>query len=106
LVNEGLYSDNGKYSLSVEMVEIDQPSFGFDMTVTTVVKYILKEKSSGEVLLNKEVNAPQTATVGDAFSGVERLKLANEGSGKKNIEELINLLSELNIEIDKISMVK
>ena len=106
LVNEGLYSDNGKYSLSVEMVEIDQPSFGFDMTVTTIVKYILKDESSGEVVLSKEVNAPYTATIGDAFSGVERLKLANEGSGRKNIEELIKLLSDLNIEIDKISMVK
>jgi hypothetical protein len=106
LVDQGLYSENGKYSLSVEMIEIDQPLFGFNMTVTTVVKYILKEKSSGEVLLDEEVNAPYTATVGDAFSGVERLKLANEGSGKKNIEALINLLSELNIDIDKISMAK
>ena len=106
LKNEGLYSENGKYDLSVEMVEIDQPSFGFDMTVTTVVKYVLTEKSSGEIILDKKVNAPYTATIGDAFSGVERLKLANEGSGHKNIEGLIKLLAELNLDINQISMTK
>jgi hypothetical protein len=106
LVKEGLYSDDGQYSLSVEMVEIDQPSFGLDMTVTTIVKYVLTEKSSGKIILDKEVNAPYTATMGDAFSGVKRLQLANEGSGQKNIEGLLNLLTELKIEIDQISMAK
>jgi len=106
LVNEGLYSDKGKYGLTVEMVEIDQPIIGLDLTVTTIVKYTLKEKSTGNIIFNKEVNAPYTATFGDAFAAIKRLRLANEGSGRKNIEELINLLSEWNIETDEISIVE
>lgn len=106
LIKEGLYSDSGKYNLSVEMLEIDQPSFGLDLTVTTIVKYILTDKSTGEVILDKEVNSPYTATVGDAFAAVKRLRLANEGSGLKNIEGLLKHLSELNIEVDQISMAK
>lgn len=105
LLNEGLYSIDGKYSLSVEMLETNKPSYSFDMTVATVVNYTLKEKSSGKVVLSKQVKAPYTATVADAFSGVERLKLANEGSGKKNIEQLMTLLSELNIDTDKVAMI-
>lgn len=106
LKNEGLYSEDGKYDLSVEMLEIDQPSFGFDMTVTTIVKYVLTDKASGEVIIDKEVNAPYTATVGDAFSGVKRLRLANEGSSQENIKGLLALLSELNLGIDQVSMAK
>jgi len=106
LKNQGLYSENGKYNLSVEMVEVDQPIVGFDMTVTTVVQYVLTEKSSGEIILDKKVSATYTATVGDAFLGTERLKLANEGSGQKNITGLIDLLAGLNLDINQISIAK
>lgn len=106
LKKEGLYSEKGKYNLSVEMIKIDQPIFGFDMTVTTIVKYILTDSSTGAIILNQEVNAPHTATVGDAFAGYERLRLANEGSGQKNIEGLLNLLAKLDIEKNQVTLVK
>ncbi|WP_028864032.1 hypothetical protein [Psychromonas aquimarina] len=106
LLKQGLFSDDGKYSLAVKMVEIDQPSFGFDMTVTTKVQYTLTETLSGVVVLDEAVVAPHTATVGDAFSGVERLRLANEGSGKKNIELLLEKLAELKIENNQITLVQ
>lgn len=106
LMSEGLYSDAGKYVLSVEMVGVEQPLFGLDMTVTTTVKYALKDKSTGDIVLDKEVTAPFTATVGDAFAGVKRLRLANEGSGLKNIEGLLTLLSELDIDVDQVSLAK
>lgn len=38
------------------------------------------------------------------FSGVARLQMANEGSGKKNIEALLNKLAELNIEANEVSL--
>ncbi|MEE1673258.1 hypothetical protein SNR37_002672 [Agarivorans aestuarii] len=106
LVEQGLFSDDGNYQLAVEMVEIEQPLFGLDMTVTTTVKYTLTDKETGKVLFDETVNAPYTATVGDAFAGVKRLQLANEGSGRENIKGLLELLSKLDINADQISMVK
>ena len=88
------------------MVEIDQPSFGFDMTVTTHVRYVLTDTTINSVIYDEIIVAPHTATVGDAFAGVKRLRLANEGSGKKNIEGLLEKLSKLKINKNEISVVQ
>ncbi|MGR6778797.1 hypothetical protein ACU5B6_04090 [Moritella viscosa] len=56
------------------------------------------------MILDEVVKAPHTATFGDAFSGVARLQMANEGSGKKNIEALLNKLAELNIEANEVHL--
>ena len=77
---------------------------GLDMTVTTTVQYILTDSGSGEVVLDKRVLTPYTATMGDAFVGTTRLRLANEGSARKNIEGLLDELSKLEIGPEEISI--
>lgn len=106
LSEQGLLSENGKYQLQITMVEIDQPSFGFDMTVTTHVRYVLTDTTINSVIYDEIIVAPHTATVSDAFAGVKRLRLANEGSGKKNIEGLLEKLSKLEINKNEISVVQ
>lgn len=106
LSEQGLLSENGIYQLQVKMIKVDQPSFGFDMTVTTHVQYILTDTSNNSVILDEVIVAPHTATTGDAFAGYKRLQLANEGSGKKNIEGFLEKLSELKINTKEISVVQ
>ncbi|WP_067582805.1 hypothetical protein [Endozoicomonas ascidiicola] len=102
LESQGLYSENGKYTLSANLIDVNQPMFGLDFTVTTHIEYKLAEKQTGKIIFNKTISAPYTATVGDAFAAIKRLRLANEGSGKENIK---NLLSELaNIDVADISI--
>ena len=102
LESQGLYSENGKYALSANLLKVDQPMFGLDLTVTTHIKYQIVEKKTGKIIFDKTVIAPYTATVGDAIAAIKRLRLANEGSGKANIK---NLLSELaNMDITDISI--
>ncbi|MBU2713200.1 hypothetical protein KCG35_19210 [Zooshikella sp. WH53] len=104
LSSQGLLSESGKYQLEVKMLKVDQPLFGFDMTVTTHVQYTLTDKTNNVTVLNETIVAPYTATVSDAFSGIKRLRLANEGSGKKNITGLLEKLSKLNISSHQISV--
>lgn len=106
LSEQGLLSENGKYQLQVKMIEVDQPTFGFDMTVTTHVQYVLTDTSNNSVILDEVIVAPHTATTGDAFAGYKRLKIANEGSGRKNIEGLLEKLSELKINSKEISILQ
>lgn len=106
LISQGLYSANGKYRLEVSMLKVDQPIFGLDLEVTTYVRYILTSVDSGAVVFDETVIAPYTAGVGDAFVGVKRLRLANEGSAQKNIEGMLKKLSELRIEPKEISLAK
>lgn len=95
LTNAGLYSKDGKYRLTAEIIYLAQPSFGFDMTVTMSVKYTLLDFSKNRIIFTRTINKPYTATVSDAFSGVERLRLANEGSAKKNIHYLLKEFTEM-----------
>jgi hypothetical protein len=75
------------------LVSVDQPLVGFDMTVTTTVTYTLLDPAGNQVW-SKSVSAPHTATVSDAFLGVERLRLANEGSAKENIRRALDAMIE------------
>lgn len=107
LLKEGLLSGKGRYQLEVIMLEVDQPFFGLDFKVTTHVKYILTDlENDNAVLMNKTVVASHTATIGDAFAGIKRLRLANEGSGKENIAGLLKALSQLKISLGEISLAK
>ena len=103
LKQQGLYSENGKYQLKVNMIKVDQPMFGLDLEVITHVQYILTNTENGKIVLNETVIAPFTAGIDDAFVAVKRLRLANEGSAKKNIEALLNKLSELRINSQEVS---
>jgi len=104
LISQGLYSDNGKYQLEVKMLKVDQPLFGLDLKVTTHVQYVLTRVESGNVVFDETVIAPHTASVGEAFVAVKRLRLANEGSAQKNIEQLLDKLSALRIDSAGVSL--
>lgn len=104
LSSQGLLSENGRYQLKVKLAEVDQPMFGLDLTVTTHVNYILIDSKTDKVIFDDIIVSPYTATIGDAFVAVQRLRLANEGSGKKNIEGLIKKLSSLNVSASEVSL--
>lgn len=95
---QGLLAEGGRFLLKSAFINVNQPFGGFDMTVTTEISYTLVDEQTGLEVMNESITAAHTATVGDAFLGMERLKLANEGSARKNIEQLLKRLSELSIE--------
>ena len=98
LVAENIYLSDGRYSLTAELLKVKQPALGISMKVTTHIRYILSDtKKNDSVLLDQTLVVPYTATLGDAFVGTKRLRLANEGSAKENIKELLRMLGELNI---------
>ncbi len=83
---------------SANLQNLDQPSFGLDMTVTATVNYVVLERASGKEIYQRTISLPYTAKWGDAFMGVERLKLANEGAIKTNITQLIDDLFNLKLD--------
>lgn len=79
-----------RYHLDAKLTSLRQPLMGFDMTVFSAVHYTLTD--SAKPVFDEDVTADFTATVSDAFVGVERLRLANEGSIKKNIQIFLDHL--------------
>lgn len=97
LKNSGIEAETpnqARYVLSASIRKVDQPWFGFDMTVDTVISYILTDKISSTVLLNQEIVATHTADFTETLYGPSRLRLANEGSAKQNIAKLISSLKD------------
>jgi len=83
-----LKGDSGApYVLNAKLVSLHQPFAGFDMTVTSTVEYSLL--AAGKPVMQETVVTPYTANFSDNFLGMERLRLANEGSIRENIKEII-----------------
>lgn len=77
------------YRVSAELQEVDQPVFGFDFTVTSIVAYRVVD-AAGAIFFERTVTHPFTASVGDSFYAAKRLQVANEGSIAGNIRIFIN----------------
>jgi hypothetical protein len=70
---------------------------GFNMTVTLETNWTLSRKSDGKVVWQKAIPSTFTAKAGEAFAGVTRLRLANEGAARTNIEQAIKEISALDL---------
>ena len=97
LIASKLYDSSGKYVLSSKIEKMDQPYAGIDMTVLMSVLYHLEDKSTHKQVFHRTIKSKYTATMGDAFVGTTRLRLANEGAAKNNIKQLIEALNDLKI---------
>lgn len=92
-----LTTSGADYELEVTKVRGDEPAMGFNMTVDLVTRWVLKRKSSGEVVFQGNISTTHTAGMGEAFAGGTRLRLANEGAAKANIKEGLRRLSQLGL---------
>lgn len=93
----GAPADRATYQLQATLEKVDQPLIGLSMTVTAQVRYVLSEKLGGRVLFDKVINQPYTAQFSDAFLGFERLRVANEGAARVNIEQVVEALLQLGV---------
>jgi hypothetical protein len=83
---------NERFKLEATMINLQQPMMGIDMTVTSRVRYRLTRLSDNAIVFEREITAPFTAAFSSSFYGVERLKLANEGSIRENISQFLAAL--------------
>jgi hypothetical protein len=100
LESAGMFSKiiaGSKYQLTSDLTRLDQPMIGFDMTVGSSVRYSLIETQSRKEVYARVIQISYTAKMSDAFIGSQRLKLANEGSVKANIEAFIKDLIALKL---------
>jgi hypothetical protein len=85
--------DKALYKIDATLQELKQPVIGLSFDVTSVVTYKLEGSGFSK---NYPITATGTATVSDAFLGLERLRIANERSIQENIKIFIGVLSKEN----------
>lgn len=82
-------NEASRYTLDAELVSLEQPFAGFDLTVTANVHYKVARNVDESLALDETVSTPYTANFTDAFAGYERLRLANEGAVRENIKAIL-----------------
>lgn len=88
---------DGDYELSVSVVSLSKPIFGGTFTVDLETAWVLSKLSDHSVVLRKAVQSSGTATMGEAFAGVTRLRLAVEKAASENIRKGLNAVAELKL---------
>lgn len=94
----GSVTDGGaNYKLDAFLGKVDQPMFGLSLTVKMEVSYTLVDTRSGKTVWQKDVASQYTAHPSEAFAAVKRLRLANEGAARANIQEALADMSTLSL---------
>lgn len=83
-----LATSDGTLTLRVTLVELEQPFAGFDMEVTSTVRYVVEHQSHGTVF-DETIKHAHLQDFSSAFVGSKRLQLANEGAIRNNIRLFI-----------------
>jgi hypothetical protein len=84
-----------RYAVTAELLELKQPLMGFDLTVTSRVKYSLQERGGAATeLFGEEIVTPYTADFSSSLVAVERLRLANEGAIRESIRNFLVRLGD------------
>jgi hypothetical protein len=85
---------NSRYELIADLLSLDQPAFGLDLTVSSNVRYSLIDKKTRNVAFTKVIYSTHTTKFSEAFAATQRMQFANEGSIKVNISQLIQELGQ------------
>jgi hypothetical protein len=80
-------SGSAVFRLETTLEDLAQPVAAFSMTVKLEVDWRLIRISDNQVVWHDNIVSTYTATVGDAFVGIKRLRLATEGAARQNIEQ-------------------
>lgn len=87
-----LASENARFALYAELIELDQPFAGFDMEVESTVKYRLTSHDGAKTFFETTINSAFTAKFSSEFLGVKRLQVANEGAIRESIGQFMQEL--------------
>lgn len=80
---------DAKYDLTAKLIKVDQQLTGFDLVVSTDVEYLLIDRSARRTFYHMVITAPYKAEFSRSIILTQRLRMANEGSIRKNIAKFI-----------------
>lgn len=86
---------NERYLLKSTITHLDQEMFGINLKVMLSVLYTIEDTKTNKVIYNKTILTDHTATFNDSAIAVIRLRIADEGAARKNIEQFITDIENL-----------
>jgi hypothetical protein len=95
LFPEVVDGQSAPYRLTVNLISLQQPLIGYRFTVTMEAGWELREVHADRTMWKKGVTSSYAATMGDAFVGATRLRLATEGAARENIRQALEQVGKL-----------
>ena len=99
LRNNGLLAEDVSHArliLNTHLIELGQPPGGLSMTVYSTIRYVLRDKQTGEQVRDELVETKFTAKFWDTILGRKRMIKAVEGSIRDNIRQfVVRLLTKI-----------
>ena len=86
---------NGRFRLDAVLLRLERPYAGFAMTVTASVAYRLTEIATGAVVYQETRTSLGSASLNDAVTNTNRLRIADERALRANIRKLVEDLYAL-----------
>ncbi|MFZ5783185.1 MAG: hypothetical protein ACOY4R_23530 [Pseudomonadota bacterium] len=86
---------NGRYRLDARLLTLNRPYAGFAMSVTAAIAYRLTEATSGRVVYEKTVTGLGDASLDDAITNDNRLRIADQRAVRANLQRLVQDLYAL-----------
>ena len=102
IISSGLFSnvikgDGADYKLNVALISMSKPMFGASFKVDMEMAWSLFNTQTDEVFMRESIKSSYTATMGDAFVGATRVRLAVEGAAQNNIRQGLSKISALTL---------
>jgi hypothetical protein len=88
-------AQNGRFRLEAALLKLERPYAGFAMTVTASIAYRLTETATGAVVYQDTRSSLGTASLNDAVTNTNRLRIADERAIRANFRKLIEDLYAL-----------
>lgn len=85
----------GRFRLDATLLTLERPYAGFAMTVTATVAYRLTDSRTGTVLYNQTIVTIGSASLNDAVTNENRLRIADERAVQANLRRLVEDLYSL-----------
>lgn len=98
LFTQVIHGGDSDYLLNVTIVNMSKPMFGASFTVRMEAAWSLTERKTKKVVMRDSIKSSHTATMGQAFIGVTRLRLALEGAVRENIRLGLMGISRLQLD--------
>ena len=88
-------AQNGRFRLDATLLTLERPFAGFAMTVSATIAYRLTDTATGAVVFDKALTTLGTATLDDAITNANRLRIADARAVRANLRRLVEELYAL-----------
>ena len=78
-----------KVSIQVKILAFDIPSFGLEMTTTSIARYEIIDRATGGIIYTQEIASSGVVPVSHAFVGVVRARESINRAAQNNIKQFL-----------------